>query len=83
MGHLEAQGSSEVDLLPLSSSTCSAARSSAGPYSGMSALLAMERLAEGWLSQGASPARVIEVLLVGCEKLAVPGMLFGLMPGTC
>lgn len=52
---------------------------SVGPYPGMSALLAMERLAEGWLAQGASPARVVEVLLDGCENLAVPGMLFGLL----
>jgi hypothetical protein len=52
---------------------------SVGPYSGMSALLAMERLAEGWLVRGASPSMVVEVLLAGCENLAVPGMLFGLL----
>lgn len=52
---------------------------SVGPYSGMTALLAMERIAEGWLTGGVSPARMVEVLLEGCENLAVPGMLFGLM----
>lgn len=45
----------------------------------MIALQAMERLADGWLSQGASPRKVVEVLLDGCENLAVPGMLFGLL----
>lgn len=52
---------------------------SVGPYSAMSALQAMERLADNWLSQDASPTRVVEVLLDGCENLAVPGMLFGLL----
>lgn len=52
---------------------------SVGPYSAMSGLLAMERFADKWLSQGASPTRVVEVLLNGCENLAVPGMLFGLL----
>lgn len=50
-----------------------------GPYPCMSALLAMERVAEGWLEEGVSPARVVEVLLTGCENLAVPGLLFGLL----
>ncbi|MCO5998456.1 SAM domain-containing protein [Actinoallomurus rhizosphaericola] len=52
---------------------------SVGPYSAMSALQAMERLADGWLSKGASPKKVVEVLLNGCENLAVPGVLFGLL----
>ncbi|MFD4971540.1 hypothetical protein [Streptomyces sp. NPDC058424] len=52
---------------------------SVGPYSAMSALQAMERLADTWLSQGVSPRRVVEVLLDGCENLAIPGMLFGLL----
>ncbi|WP_327386793.1 trypsin-like serine peptidase [Streptomyces sp. NBC_01207] len=52
---------------------------SVGPHSAMSALQAMERLADMWLSQGVSPKRVVEVLLHGCENLAVPGMLFGLL----
>ncbi|WP_203634998.1 hypothetical protein [Streptomyces sp. SID10815] len=52
---------------------------SVGPYSAMSALQAMERLADTWLSQGASPRVVVEALLNGCENLAIPGMLFGLL----
>ncbi|MFE1267481.1 hypothetical protein [Streptomyces sp. NPDC058758] len=52
---------------------------SVGPYSAMSALQAMERLADTWLSQGASPRLVVEALLNGCENLAIPGMLFGLL----
>ncbi|MEV0135499.1 hypothetical protein AB0H83_44495 [Dactylosporangium sp. NPDC050688] len=45
----------------------------------MSALLAMERVADHWLSQGASPRKIVEIHLDGCENLAVPGMLFGLL----
>lgn len=45
----------------------------------MSALLAMERVAEGWLDQGIPPGRVVDVLLAGCDNLAVPGMLYGLL----
>ncbi|HUR01899.1 MAG TPA: hypothetical protein VM347_05120, partial [Nonomuraea sp.] len=52
---------------------------SVGPYSAMSALQAMERLADDWLSQGMPPKKLIEVLLDGCENLAVPGMLFGML----
>lgn len=52
---------------------------SVGPYSAMSALQAMERLADEGLSRGASPRVVVEALLNGCENLAVPGMLFGLL----
>ncbi len=52
---------------------------SIGPYAAMSALQAMERLADSWLSQGASPRGVVEELLTGCENLAIPGMLFGLL----
>lgn len=52
---------------------------SVGPYSAMSALQAMERFTDSLLSQGASPRKVAEVLLDGCENLAVPGMLFGLL----
>ena len=52
---------------------------SVGPYPGMSALLAMERVAEGWLDQGIPPGRVVDVLLAGCDNLAVPGMLYGLL----
>ncbi|GGS27153.1 hypothetical protein AB0E75_06845 [Streptomyces griseoviridis] len=52
---------------------------SVGPSSAMSALQAMERLADTWLSRGASPGAVVEKLMNGCENLAVPGMLFGLL----
>ncbi|MFI1381819.1 hypothetical protein [Embleya sp. NPDC020886] len=52
---------------------------SVGPYSAMSALQAMERVADTWLSQGASPRNLVEVLLDGCENLAIPAMLFGLL----
>lgn len=52
---------------------------SVGPYSAMSALLAMERIAERWLDAGLSPNRLVTVLLEGCENLAVPGLLFGLL----
>jgi hypothetical protein len=49
-----------------------------GPYPCMSALQAMERLAEQLLDAGAGPDFVIERFLDGCENLAVPGMLYGL-----
>lgn len=52
---------------------------SVGPYSAMSALQAMERVADTLLSQGVPPRRLVEVLLEGCENLAIPGMLFGLL----
>ncbi|MFL6108984.1 MAG: hypothetical protein ACJ72L_18645 [Marmoricola sp.] len=52
---------------------------SVGPYSAMSALLAMERVAERWLDAGLTPERLVAVLLEGCENLAVPGLLFGLL----
>ncbi|MFF3749591.1 hypothetical protein ACFYYH_03895 [Streptomyces sp. NPDC002018] len=52
---------------------------SVGPHSAMSALQAMERIADMWLSRGVAPKRIIEVLLNDCENLAIPGMLFGLL----
>jgi hypothetical protein len=52
---------------------------SRGPYPCMSALQAMERLAEQFLDGGAAPDLIIERLLDGCENLAVPGMLYGLL----
>jgi len=45
----------------------------------MSALQAMERAIDGWLEHGASMSKVIEVLLDGCENLAVPVLLVGVM----
>ncbi|WP_405141977.1 hypothetical protein OG589_32750 [Sphaerisporangium sp. NBC_01403] len=50
-----------------------------GPYPCMSALQAMERIIDGWLERGASMSRVVEVLLDGCENLAVPALLVGIM----
>ncbi|MFF5860313.1 hypothetical protein ACFY8B_32640 [Streptomyces sp. NPDC012751] len=52
---------------------------SVGPYPAMSALQAMERLADTWLSHGVPPRVLVEALLNGCENLAMPGMLFGLL----
>jgi len=52
---------------------------SVGPYPAMSALQAMERVAESWLNAGAPPRVVVQLLLAGCENLAVPGLLFGLL----
>lgn len=52
---------------------------SVGPYAAMSALLALERVAERWLDAGVRPSDVVAKLLEGCENLAVPGMLFGLL----
>lgn len=52
---------------------------SVGPSAAMSALLALERVAESWLDAAVPPSRVVATLLDGCENLAVPGMLFGLL----
>lgn len=52
---------------------------SVGPYPCLSALQAMERVAESWLLAGASAEAVVKALLHECENLAVPGMLFGLL----
>ena len=41
----------------------------------MSALQAMERIIDGWLERGASMSKVVEVLLDGCDNLAVPALL--------
>lgn len=51
---------------------------SVGPSPCMSALEAMERLAETLLNAGAHPSLIAEYLLSGCENLATPGMLYGL-----
>lgn len=50
-----------------------------GPYSAMSALQAMERVIETWLDHGIPASRVIEIVLYGCENLAMPGMLYGVL----
>jgi len=48
-----------------------------GPYAAMSALQAMERVIETWLDHDVPAKRVTEILLSGCENLAIPGLLFG------
>jgi hypothetical protein len=53
--------------------------SSVGPHPCLSALQAMERVAESWLLAGSTAEAVIETLLHECENVAVPGMLFGLL----
>ncbi|MFD4636969.1 hypothetical protein ACFWN2_06615 [Lentzea sp. NPDC058436] len=50
-----------------------------GPYPAMSALQAMERFADDLLAHGVPLRRIVEVLLEGCDNLATPGMLFGLL----
>lgn len=50
-----------------------------GPYSAMSALQAMERVIETWLEEGIPARRVVEIVLAGCENLAMPGMLYGVL----
>ena len=45
---------------------------SVGPYSAMSGLQAMERVIETWLDQGIPASGVVQILLEGCENLAVP-----------
>jgi hypothetical protein len=52
---------------------------SVGPSPCLSALQAMERVAERWLRVGVTAEAAVEILLHECENLAVPGMLFGLL----
>jgi hypothetical protein len=52
---------------------------SVGPYPCLSALQAMERVAESWLRIGGTAEAVVGILLQECENLAVPGMIFGLL----
>lgn len=54
--------------------------SSVGPYSCMSALLALERFADQLLENARVPAgRIVELLLRDCHNVAVPGMLVGFL----
>lgn len=50
-----------------------------GPYPAMSALQAMERAIETCLAHGIPAHRVVEIALKGCENLAMPGMLYGVL----
>lgn len=52
---------------------------SVGPYPCMSALQAMERVIDALLEHGVPMSRIVELLLDGCENLAVPGLLFDVM----
>lgn len=51
---------------------------SVGPYPCISALQAMERLAERLLEAGVGGDLIAEYLLRDCENLAIPGLLYGL-----
>ncbi|NLS11010.1 ATP-binding protein [Nesterenkonia sp. MY13] len=52
---------------------------SVGPYAATSALQAMERVIEMWLEHGIPARRVVDLVLEGCENLAMPGMLYGVL----
>jgi hypothetical protein len=53
--------------------------SSVGPYSCMSALLAVEMYADQCIAAGEPIATVIERLLADCNNLAMPGLVIGLL----
>jgi len=53
--------------------------SSRGPYPCVSALLAVERLADQMVAAGAPLAKVIQFLLADCHNLAMPGLVVGLL----
>lgn len=50
-----------------------------GPYPCMSALFALERVADQMIAAGASIENVVAVLLEGCENLAMVGLVTGLV----
>jgi hypothetical protein len=50
-----------------------------GPYPCMSALQALERFSDQLLSAGIPPDRLVPILLEGCENLAMPGLVVGLL----
>jgi hypothetical protein len=50
-----------------------------GPYPCMSALQALERVCDQVLQAGVPPDRLVAALLDGCENLAMPGMVVGLL----
>jgi hypothetical protein len=50
-----------------------------GPYPCMSALQALERFCDQLLSAGIPADRLVPILLEGCENLAMPGLVVGLL----
>jgi hypothetical protein len=50
-----------------------------GPYPCMSALQALERFCDQLISAGIPPDRLVPILLEGCENLAMPGLVVGLI----
>ena len=50
-----------------------------GPYPCMSALQALERVCDQLIAAGVSLERLVPLLLVGCESLAMPGFVVGLL----
>ena len=53
--------------------------SAVGPPPCVSALRALERVCDQLLSNGAAPDRLAALLLDGCENLAMPGLVVGLV----
>ena len=50
-----------------------------GPYPCMSALQALERVCDQFISAGIPLERLVPVLLEGCENLAMPGLVVGIL----
>lgn len=50
-----------------------------GPYPCMSALQALELVCDEYLNAGASPGSLVRVLLDGCENLAMPALVVGML----
>lgn len=50
-----------------------------GPYPCMSALMAVERVADQWLQQGTPLPTLVTALLLGAHNLAMPGLVVGLL----
>jgi hypothetical protein len=53
--------------------------SAVGPYPCLSALQALERFCDQLLSAGVPADRLVSILLDGCESLAMPGLIVGLL----
>jgi len=50
-----------------------------GPYPCMSALQALERVCDEYLQAGTPPAVLVRLLLEGCENLAMPALVVGML----